>query len=216
MTAPFEKTHFIWLTVALIALLVIGALTRSMPDSTTLHVLEFSTVGLLLMSLMSLNTERKVLKWFVLIIGLMLSLTVAQGFVDRNYFEYTFLVLLLIFFVLAAWMVGSQVLLTGSVDLNKIVGSVALYLLIGLIFSIFYVILLEFSPHALKGVEPDLWYNNMPVMTYFSFVTLATLGYGDISPATPMAQVIAIIEAITGLFYMAVIVAGLIGARLKR
>ena len=216
MTAPFEKTHFIWLTIALVALLVIGALTRSMPDSTTLHVLEFSTIGLLLMSLMSLNTERKLIKWFLLIIGLMLSLTVAQGFVERAYFEYTFLVLQLLFFVLAAWLVGSQVLLTGSVDLNKIVGSVALYLLIGLIFSICYVILLEFSPHALRGVEPDSWYNNMPAMTYFSFVTLATLGYGDISPATPMAQVIAILEAITGLFYMAVIVAGLIGARLKR
>jgi hypothetical protein len=215
MSAPFEKTHFIWLTIALIALLMIGAISRSIPDNMTLHVLEFSTVGLLLLSLMSLNTERKLIKWFVLIIGLMLSMTIVQGYTETVYTEYTFLALLLVFMLLAAWLVGSQVLLTGSVDLNKIVGSVALYLIIGMIFSIFYVILLEFSPHALNGIESTNWYDNMPTTTYFSFVTLATLGYGEIHPATPVAQVIAIIEAITGLFYMAVIVAGLIGAKLK-
>jgi voltage-gated potassium channel Kch len=51
-----------------------------------------------------------------------------------------------------------------------------------------------------------------PTMTYFSFVTLATLGYGDISPASPIAQVIVILEAVTGAFYMAIVVASLIGA----
>jgi voltage-gated potassium channel Kch len=45
---------------------------------------------------------------------------------------------------------------------------------------------------------------------YFSFVTLTTLGYGDISPATRLAEVTVILESITGLFYMAIIVASLI------
>ena len=49
-------------------------------------------------------------------------------------------------------------------------------------------------------------------MTYFSFVTLTTLGYGDISPATPIAEVLVILEAVTGMFYFAIVVASLIGA----
>ena len=49
-----------------------------------------------------------------------------------------------------------------------------------------------------------------------SFVTLATLGYGDISPASPIAQVIVILEAVTGTFYMAIVVASLIGAYFGR
>ena len=49
------------------------------------------------------------------------------------------------------------------------------------------------------------------IMSYFSFVTLTTLGYGDISPLTPVTQVLVILEAITGMFYLAVIVASLIG-----
>jgi voltage-gated potassium channel Kch len=56
------------------------------------------------------------------------------------------------------------------------------------------------------------WYQVMQQVTYFSFVTLATLGYGDISPASPIAQVIVILEAVTGVFYLAVVVASLIGA----
>jgi len=104
------------------------------------------------------------------------------------------------------------VLLTGKVDLNIIVGSVALYIIIGYIFSIFYTLLLEFRPMAFKGIEVAAWYDNLPTTTYFSFVTLTTLGYGDISPAIPLAQVIVILEAVTGMFYLAAIVASLIGS----
>jgi len=48
------------------------------------------------------------------------------------------------------------------------------------------------------------------VLTYYSFVTLTTVGYGDISPLSPATRTLAWIEAITGQFYLAVIVAGLV------
>ena len=61
-------------------------------------------------------------------------------------------------------------------------------------------------------MEPQPWHQASLQLIYFSFVTLATLGYGDISPATPIGQVIVILEAVTGTFYMAIVVASLIGA----
>ena len=48
------------------------------------------------------------------------------------------------------------------------------------------------------------------VLTYYSFVTLTTVGYGDISPVSPAARTLAWMEAVTGQFYLAVIVAGLV------
>jgi uncharacterized membrane protein len=48
------------------------------------------------------------------------------------------------------------------------------------------------------------------VLTYYSFVTLTTVGYGDISPVSPATRTLAWMEAITGQFYLAVIVAGLV------
>jgi hypothetical protein len=49
------------------------------------------------------------------------------------------------------------------------------------------------------------------VLTYFSFVTLTTVGYGDISPVSAATRTLSWMEAITGQFYLAVIVAGLVG-----
>ncbi len=54
-----------------------------------------------------------------------------------------------------------------------------------------------------------------PDWVYFSFVTLTTLGYGDILPLTFSARSLAYFEAIVGQFYLAVLVAGLVGAYLS-
>jgi hypothetical protein len=48
------------------------------------------------------------------------------------------------------------------------------------------------------------------VLTYYSFVTLTTVGYGDINPVSPATRTLAWMEAVTGQFYLAVIVAGLV------
>ena len=48
-------------------------------------------------------------------------------------------------------------------------------------------------------------------MLYFSLVTLATLGYGDILPSSPLTQMLAVVEAVIGQFFMAVLVAWLVG-----
>ena len=103
-------------------------------------------------------------------------------------------------------------MLTGHVDLNIITGSIALYLILGFIWAILYTFLIQLSPEAIKGVEPENWIHSLSTMTYFSFVTLTTLGYGDMSPVTTIAEVLVILEAVTGMFYFAIIVASLIGA----
>ncbi|MCU0988300.1 MAG: ion channel [Xanthomonadales bacterium] len=207
-----QKSHFFWLTLALVLLMLTGAVAREFPVGVALHLVQYSSTGLLLLSLLSLGGERKRLRWFVAILGLMLCSAVLRHATGSVPFEYAYFGLLAAFLLLAAWLVARQVLFTGSVSLNTVVGSVALYLLIGLSYSVAYTALLEVSPDAIRGVEPAPWYLMFPTMTYFSFVTLATLGYGDISPASPVAQVIVILEAVTGTFYMAIVVASLIGA----
>jgi voltage-gated potassium channel Kch len=212
MSRLFAKTHFFWLTLSLVLLLVVGAVAHELPDRFALRVLWAASMALLLLSLLSLGTGHRRQRWFLVIIGLIAcsgGLRTATGSLT---FEYAALAMFAAFLVLAAWLVARRVLLTGSVDLNTIFGSVALYLLIGLIYSILYMALLEFSPGAFRGMEPQPWYQASLQLTYFSFVTLATLGYGDISPATPIGQVIVILEAATGTFYMAIVVASLIGA----
>ncbi len=207
-----KKNNFTWLTIALIGLLLTGALSRDMPANLTLQVIEYSSIALLLLSLLSLRRNFTWVRWLAIIVGLLLTIVVLGSVTEHELIKYAYLGLLLTFMVAVAWLVAGEVLFTGSVDLNKIIGAVALYLLIGFIWSLLYTILLEFSPNALTGVEAGPWYDNMPITTYFSFVTLTTLGYGDISPATPLAEVFVILEAVLGMFYLAVIVASLVGS----
>ena len=51
---------------------------------------------------------------------------------------------------------------------------------------------------------------------YFSFVTMTTLGYGDIAPVSAIARVLAYMQAVFGQFYIAILVAGLVGAYISR
>jgi voltage-gated potassium channel len=53
-------------------------------------------------------------------------------------------------------------------------------------------------------------------LVHFSFITLATVGYGDVTPTTPLARTLAWIEAIVGQFYLAVLVAGLVGLKITQ
>ena len=215
MTEKTGNRNFIWLTLALVGMLLAGAFTRELPDRLTLQILEYSSIVLMLVSLRSLRNDRGWLIRLTSIIGITLIVVVFKSTLNVYYFEFVYLSLLLVFFMSSAWLVGREVLLTGSVDINKIVGSVALYFLLGLIWAIFYTLLLEVSPQAMKGMEAGPWPDNIFTMTYFSFVTLATLGYGDISPLTPVAQILVILEAVTGMFYMAVVVASLIGGLMR-
>jgi len=96
------------------------------------------------------------------------------------------------------------------VNINRIVGSVSLYLLLGLIWTLIYLVLLTFDASALSGIEFGNWRESFPQVAYYSFVTLTTLGYGDILPANHLARFFAYMEAIAGVFYMAIVVASLV------
>jgi voltage-gated potassium channel Kch len=67
----------------------------------------------------------------------------------------------------------------------------------------------SFIEEALSGVH------DLSTFVYFSFVTLSTLGYGDIVPATRGAQALASMEALIGQFYLTVLVARLVGIHIS-
>ncbi len=97
---------------------------------------------------------------------------------------------------------------------DGIFATVVVYLLIALLFAQLYLLLLIANPDsftlpvAAAERPPQLLQSDM---LYFSLVTLATVGYGDILPHTEVARMLAMLEAVTGQFYVAVIVAVFVG-----
>jgi len=207
-----RQNHFIWLTAALVGMLLTGAFTTEFPENLSFSILEYSSITLLLLSLIGLREDRPRRIGLLILIGIMALASITRDVTNYQHFNFVYMFLLLVFFVTAAWLVGKKVLLTGHVDINIITGSIALYLILGFIWAILYTFLVQLEPEAIRGLEAENWINALSTMTYFSFVTLTTLGYGDMSPVTPIAQVLVILEAVTGMFYFAIVVASLIGA----
>ena len=93
-----------------------------------------------------------------------------------------------------------------SVDAEHLYAALSAYLLAGIFFGLFYWVLEQFGPGTF-AVSGD--FSRMSAI-YFSFVTLATLGYGDIVPRTDIARGLAIVEGVGGQLFLAVMVARLV------
>ena len=96
-----------------------------------------------------------------------------------------------------------------------IFGALTVYLLWGLMWTYGYSLLEHLLPGSFS--YPDTVAKlDMNAFNYFSFVTMTTLGYGDISPASQAARAMAITQAVTGHFYLAVLVARLVGINIAQ
>lgn len=110
-------------------------------------------------------------------------------------------------------LVVAQVFREGPVTGHRIRGAIVVYLLLGALWALLYQVAALTVPGAfrlpegLAGGDPDALQR---LLTYFSFVTLTTTGYGDITPAHPAARTLAMLEALVGQLYLAITLARLV------
>jgi len=95
-----------------------------------------------------------------------------------------------------------------QITTDVIAGAICAYFLIGLMWSSIFTILELAHPGSFK-IQQSMHAESFS-FTYYSYVTLTTLGYGDITPITPQARSFSLLEAITGQIYLATLVARLV------
>lgn len=110
--------------------------------------------------------------------------------------------------VVTPFIILRRILRHPVIDGQTVLGAICTYLLIGLTFAFVYHALYTLDPDAFKG---DLGESALAGLAYFSFVTLATLGYGDIVPVTEFARMTAALEALLGQIFLVTLVAALVG-----
>jgi hypothetical protein len=100
----------------------------------------------------------------------------------------------------------------GEVTADRVRGAIALYLLFGVVWSVLYQLLaaLLSGSFSLAGGMGTTLGERDGDLTYFSFVTLTTLGYGDITPVHPLARMFVVLEALVGQLYPATLLARLV------
>lgn len=166
----------------------------------------------------ALSGSRKFLYagWILMVLSLVAHfLTI---FSPNLYIGMARVVFSILFFGLVAVTILKHIFLTTEISEENLLGAICVYLILGISWGLLFTGIELLNPHSFEfpvevtftGSESaghDLFSN----LIYYSFVTLSTLGYGDITPISPIARVFSYMEAITGQIYLAVIIATLVG-----
>lgn len=211
-----HQDNFIYLTFALILLLLGTALAQQFFAPSMQRLMQSTTVITLLVAVWGVESSSFILRKALIFPLAILAVSLFSNWLDHTNFDRFYLLLLLLFFIFTAVKTAKQVLFTGAINGNKILGSICLYLLLGLIWAVLYTLLqLEFYDSFQAIPKTNQWFILFPDFVYFSFVTITTLGFGDIAPTLPVARFLVYLEAIVGQFYIAILVASLVGSRMS-
>ena len=127
--------------------------------------------------------------------------------------------LLVLYLGLLVFSFSRYVFTARRIDLELISAALCLYLLLALLWGSVFMLLEECMPGSFAGsglAHAGSAREKFHFFNYLSFITITTLGYGDITPQTPAAMAFCQIEAILGQFFTAVLVARLVGIQVAQ
>jgi hypothetical protein len=210
---------------ALLGALIVLPLLQALVDGHPLLELTYwlGFVAMLVCAMVAVGRSRQAF-WTGIALGFptftALLLVPTTGFNVDHHFQALVLVRTAVFLTLLAALgreILRDVLHARCVMFDQVCGGLCVYLMIGFAWGIVYVALVRMRPGAFAidwdrfGLTAECSPTRLNgVMTYFSFVCLTTLGFGDISPVTPLARALVGMEAVLSQLYMAVFVARLV------
>jgi hypothetical protein len=165
-------------------------------------------------SLFLISADSKIIKAFTLAIGIIgIGAEIIHYFfrpLSEN-FQILFMLLFFIYFIALFSELIGQIFRSELISLNVVLGAFTGYIMIGIIGYFIFRIIFLLNPESFAINE-----NSGRELIYFTFITLTTIGYGDISPISEAARNLAIILGLVGQFYNTVIIANIIGKFLQK
>ena len=204
--------RFIYLLVAILIFLGVGPILADMTGFRLLLDIFFSAILLAAIYAVSQKMRHTIIAFSLAIPALLafwlrdftggVALNVASEIFSSLFFGYT--VIVLVTFILNSPKITRHVIHAALIG----------YLLMGMMWASIYELIDTIDPGSFNLVQG--WTDNPRLIyLYFSYVTLTTLGYGDITPLTAQAYSISILEAIIGQFYITVLIARLVGMHIS-
>ncbi|MGI9394822.1 MAG: ion channel [Boseongicola sp.] len=211
-----KSGNFAWLLLALIVFLV------GIPIADEFNVIGQPLVravafsALLGIGVLSLKGSGRPFTLAMVLVVAGVSANIAASHTQSFWLIYTSLIFIMGFLLTAVFFTFKQVATDTEISTNRIIGAIAVYLLMGVLWAVGYTIVELTWPGSIKGFEVGGNAQWNSEWLYFSFVTMTTLGYGDIAPVSAIARSLAYMQAVFGQFYIAILVAGLVGAYISR
>jgi len=212
MERSLERTNFFYLLLALLIFLVAVPLNDDFIVGSPPMVKAILFSLILVVGVRSLKGGGRFLVagMFFVVAGIILTLVSTRT--QSVVFQHASLLSLIGFLLVAITYTMKQVAIGTEITANRVVGAICVYLLLGVIWALSYSVLELAVPGSFAGF--DAWGDRGwdSEWLYFSFVTMTTLGYGDLLPISAAARAMAYMQAVFGQFYIAILVAGLVGA----
>jgi Ion channel len=194
------------LLVALVVLLVTAPLVEDLPAGDVIEPALLTIV--MVSSVLAIGGRRRN---FVIALVLLAPALVgkwANRFSPSVVSHFVYLIPATLFFLFVVGHLIRFILRAPRVDANVLCTGLSGYLLLGLLWTPLYLTVFRWNPNAFTlpaGSTLDGF-----SAFYFSFMTLSTVGYGDIAPLSKAARMLAVTEAVSGLFYVAVLISRLV------
>jgi hypothetical protein len=189
----------------LLFLLILVALVLTAANTTWLKMAAVLVQGgVVLFAFLAARVGRRAWRLAIVLVPLAVILGIAGRFGDSRPAETVAATINLVLPAAAIVALGRRIVVEPFVSSRTIIGLLCVYLLIGMTFAATYITIAVVSEEPFF-VQTD---HAQPVdFTYFSLVTLATVGYGDFTAANPMPRMLAAIEGLTGQLYLVTVVA---------
>jgi len=210
-----RKYNYFLLLGGLLFMLLGGSFGTENPHLSTRVVVDVTLFAVFILGVWALVKSRAAFVAGWVLGGITFVLTLSAQATDTLLLQYLALTAVLIFFLLTCVITVYDVLFGGAIDINRLVGAACIYLLSGSLWGIIYFLLSVIAPTSFAGVQAEGWSEQLNELTYHSFVTLTTLGYGDITPVAEHARTLAWFEALVGQLYLAVMVAGFVAVHIS-
>jgi ion channel len=209
----------------LLLILVLIALTIRESFTTRQLLLSIIFVNIVVLAVMLVVFERRRERQVALVAAAAIIATEGVHYVGldelRLWDAVAYHALLILFLGFAVAVILRNIFEKQTVTSDAVLGAVCGYLLAGFAWGNVYNLTEQLLPGSFSVVpalahQVTTWEGSSALFQYFSAVTLTTMGYGDVTPAHPPATAFATLEAVFGQFYIAVVVAQLVGLRLAR
>lgn len=206
----FARFSAVELLIALVLLIVAMPFLEDLPGGDLVEAILFSIV--LGSAVLAVGGRRRMLGWAAVLACPAILGKWINHFRPEFFARPLFLVAALIFIVFIVVNLLRFVLRAPRVNSEVLCASIAAYLLLGLAWTFGYMLTGNFQADAFafNTAHPGADSMDGPAAFYFSFVTLSTVGYGDITPVSHVARMLAVTESMTGLLYVAVLIARLV------
>jgi hypothetical protein len=209
----FANARFLILLILIISMLVLTPFLDEFVSTKILMDVFLTAIFIFIIYTLRLKRSQAIIA-SVLVLPLIIT-TWSTYFIEHTSISLLPKIFGALFFAYAAINISRIISKSEKVSKETIFAAIVAYLLIALMWAFLYMILELVSPGSFSFPDKESWGETMQ-FEYFSFVTITTLGYGDITPLTDKASALAMIEALVGQIYLVVLVAWLVGMHVSR